>query len=84
MTAYYFFFDSARMLGLLLLCQGGVAGTRYSYLLDVSLLVNGTSVLLQTDAGFNVLSEVLDQANVDIGLHESLADLLQHIIDDLR
>ena len=72
------------MLGLLSLCQCGVNDTRYSYLLDVSLLVRSASVLLQADAGFDVLSEVLDQANVDIGLHESLADLLQHIVDNLR
>lgn len=52
-------------------------------LLNVSLLVDGTSVLVEVDRLLDVLAETLDEADVDIRLHESLANLFQHLVDDL-
>lgn len=53
------------------------------YFLNVSLLVDGTSVLIEVDRLLDVLAKTLDEADVDIRLHEGLANLLQHLVNDL-
>lgn len=52
-------------------------------LLDVLLLVDSASILFKVDGSFDVLSETLNELDVDIRLHESSADLLEHVVDHL-
>jgi len=55
----------------------------YPNLLDVLLLVDSAGVLFKVDRSSNILSEALNELDVDIRLHESSADLLEHVIDHL-